>query len=216
VRDIAYRDDRSRGGAHIQDRRHRASNLDVASEDPAVDRSPDRCVGKFFFRSIDRRLRLGDVRLCLGHARLCNRQLRFRRSPAVFCLVESRLRFLKRVLRDQLAFRQALRPLMGSSRKFHVRTLGFDAILLELRLRGLIRCPRALQRRARFPDASHQVFAIQLHEHCSGVDFLIDLDGEHLDDAVRLRFDFDFRNWLDFARRHDRSSDRSPLDHRQS
>ena len=54
----------------------------------------------------------------------------------------------------------------------------------------------------------HQVFTVQLHKHRAGFHVLIHLDGQRLDDPVRLRFDFDFRDRLDFAGRDDR------LDHR--
>ena len=101
---------------------------------------------------------------------------------------------------------------MRTPRKRDLGALGLDAAFLELRLRRLQRRPRALQRRTRLAHARHQVLAVELDEHGAQIDFLIDLDGQQLDDAVGFRFDFDFGDGLDFSRRDHRPRDRAALD----
>ena len=212
VRDVAHRDDRRRRRAHVENRRYRAADLDVARENASADWRADRGVRELFLGTLDGRLRLRDVRRRFRHAGFRDGELRLGGAPAILGLVELRARFLELVNGNQLLLEQALRALVRAPRERDLRALGFDAALFELRLRCLQRRPRALQRRARLAHARHQILAVELDEHGARFDLLIDLDRQQLDDAVGFRFDFDLGDRLDFSRRNHRPRDRAALD----
>ena len=64
--DVAERHHQRRVGAEVEDRRHRAADLDVARQHGAADRRADGGVGELLVGALDRGLRLRDLRARLG------------------------------------------------------------------------------------------------------------------------------------------------------
>ena len=77
--DVAQRHHERRVGAEVEDRRHRAADLDVAREHGAADRRADRGVGEIFGGAVGRGLGLRDLRARFGHLGLADHELRLRR-----------------------------------------------------------------------------------------------------------------------------------------
>ena len=105
--DVAERHHERRVGAEVENRRHRAADLDVAAEDRGADRRADRGVGEVLGVAVGRGLRLRHLRPRLGDLRFADRQLRLRGALAVFGHVDGAVRIVERGLRDQPLARTA-------------------------------------------------------------------------------------------------------------
>ena len=122
--DVAERHHQRGVGAEVEDRRHRAADLDVAREHGAANRRPDRGVGQLLVGALGGGLRLRHVAPRLGDLGLADDQLRLRGALAVLgdCS-SSAVGLVERRLRDQLLVEQRLRALVGAARERDVGRL---------------------------------------------------------------------------------------------
>ena len=151
-------------------------------------------------RAIGRRLGLRDLRARLGHLRLADRELRLRGALAVLGHFDARS-----------ARRRARTARSGSARtaSWPARRCGARIRRPDPRLRrgssaAAPRTPsseaRAACRLASAPrTGGGQQLLVELDEHVALAHDAVDVDVQRLDDAVRLRLDFDFGDRLDLA-----------------
>ena len=172
--DVAERHHQRRLGAQVEDRRHRAADLDVARQHRAADRRPDGRVGQLLFGALDggavparRWPRLGD--LGLRDDELPWPRAGGSRPARALCASSSACG--DQLLREQLigalevraarTRRRAPRPRSRSSSAAPPRRVG--------RLGGLEVRPRLAQARGEF-------LLVELGEHLPRRDHLIDVD----------------------------------------
>ena len=213
--DVAERHDQRGVRAEVQDRRHRAADLDVARQHGAADRRADRRVCDVFGGAVGGRLGLRHLRARFGHLRLADRQLRLRGALAVLRHVHQAVCIVERRLRDQVLREQRLRALVGAARELLVRPFRLDDVLLQLRLGAFERRARGQQVGLGAAQRGGELLAIELDEDVAGLHRAIDVGVQDLDDAVRLRLDFDLGDRLDLAGGDDRLDHRAALDRRE-
>ncbi len=159
-------------------------------------------------------LRLRDLGPRFGDFGLADRELRIRGAFPVLRDVDGAVRVIEHRLGDEALSEQRRGPIVGTPGERGIGPLGFDDVLLELRLGGFERGARRLKVRLGTPKGRHELLFVELHQHVAFVHDAIDIHVHHLDDAVRLRFDLDLRDRLDLARRDDGFHDRAALDRR--
>src|SRR5215213_929285 len=129
--DVAQHHDEGGRRAHVQYRRDGASDLDIARQDLAANGRADRRVVQLFFRALDGRARLRDLRLGLRDARAGDAELRARDLLPVLGLLQSAPRVVALLIGDQAAFKEPVRALDVAAREAHVGAVGLDLVLLE-------------------------------------------------------------------------------------
>src|SRR5215510_368268 len=205
--DVAEHHHQRRRRAHIQDRRDRRPDLEVAREDHSADRRADCRVIQLLFGAVYGGLRLCDLGLGLSDFRLAHGQLRARDVLAVQRQFVRAARVVIRLLRQHAVLQQPFGALEIALGEWHVWAFGFDFVFLQLGLGGLQVGFRADQRGFGFADARGQVLLVEFGQRLPGRDDVADLDLQLLDDAVGLGFDFYLGDGLDAASGDDRPRD---------
>ena len=214
--DVAQRHHQGGVGAEVEDRRHRAADFEVAGEHRAADRRLDGRVGQLLFGALGGRLGLRHLGAGLLDLRLADQQLRLRGALAVHRLVVVGARLVERLLRDELLVRERDRPVVHRLGEGHVGGLGFDLVLARLGLGGGERRPGRLEVGAGLAQPCGQVLLVELGQDLAGLDAVIHVHRQPLDDAVGLRLDLDLGDRLDLAGGDHRSGHRAELHRRQA
>src|SRR5262245_52537262 len=214
--DVAEHHHQRRRRAHIQDRRDRRPDLDVAREDHSADRRADGRVIQLLFCAVYGGLRLGDLGLGLRDFRLAHAELRAGDVLAVQRQFVRAARVVVRLLRQHALLQQPLGAFEIAFGEWDVGAFGFYFVLFKLGLGGFQVGFRADQRGFGFADARGRVFLVEFGQRLSRRDDVAHLNLQLFDDAVGLRFDFDLGDRLDAARGDDRTRDVAALDHGQS
>src|SRR5262249_15873395 len=159
--DVAEHHHQRRRRAHIEDRRDRRSDLDVAREYHSADRRADRRVIQLLFSAIYGSLRLSDLGLGLRDYGLAYRELGARDVLTVQREFVRASRVVIRLLRQHAVLQQLFSALEISFGEWHVGAFGFDFVFFELGFGGLQVGFRADQRGFGFADARGQVLLVE-------------------------------------------------------
>ena len=141
--------------------------------------------------AVGRRLRLRDLGAGLGDARLADGELRLRGALPVLRHVDGAVRIVERGLRDQVLIEERAGALVGAAGELDVGPFGFDGVLLQLRLGAFERRLGGEQIGLGAADLREQLVLVEFGEHVAFRHDAVDVHAQRLDDAVRLRLDFD-------------------------
>ena len=124
--------------------------------------------GKVFLRAFDGSAGFGDRRLRLGDTRAAHDQLSLRGALTVLRHLQRARRIVERGGGQQLLLVERLRAVEVAAGECHVRGLGLDRVLFQLRFGAGERRALRQQVRVELPHSRPELFLVELRQHIPG------------------------------------------------